>query len=90
LVPIPMIKFCRAADPMIRPDVRGADRLQAMKFERGPGQSRPSWKCSFADPVCTQADDPMFRLLNPVNLFDNAPIPAALVGRTNVELDFFF
>ena len=75
---------------LIRPDERGADRLQALKFERGPGQYMPCWKCSFADPVCTQAGDPMFRLQIPVNLlFDNAPIPAALAGRTNVELDLF-
>ena len=75
---------------LIRPKENGADCLQALKFERGPGQNSPCWKRSFADPVCSGPGDPMFRLPLPVKLlFDRAPVPTALAGKTNVELDLF-
>ena len=77
---------------LIRPKENGADCLQALKFERGPGQNSPCWKRSFADPVCSGPGDPMFRLPLPVKLlFDRSPVPAALAGnlKTNVELDLF-
>lgn len=73
---------------LVRPKLEGADRLQVFKFERG--QQNPCWRCSFADPVCTQPNDPAFRLPIPIRLlFENAPPPPALAGRTNIELDLF-
>jgi hypothetical protein len=73
---------------LLRPKKYGADRLKILKYERG--RQNPCWECAFADPACTRAGDPAFTLPLPVRLlFDNAPIPAALVGKTNVELDLF-
>ncbi len=73
---------------LVRPDLNGADRLQALKFERG--QQNPCWQRSFADPVCSQAGDASFVLPLPVSLlFENAPTPAALAGKPHVELDLF-
>jgi hypothetical protein len=73
---------------LVRPDLNGADRLQALKFERG--QQNPCWQCSFADPVCSQAGNASFVLPLPVSLlFENAPTPAALAGKSHVELDLF-
>ena len=73
---------------LVRPTYNGADRLQALKFERG--QQNPCWQCSFADPLCTVAGNPSFRLPLPVGLlFDNAPTPVALAGKINVDLDLF-
>ena len=73
---------------LVRPTYKGADRLQALKFERG--QQNPCWQCSFADPLCKLAGDSSFRLPLPVGLlFDSAPIPAALAGKVNVNLDLF-
>ena len=74
---------------LIRPNAQGADRLKALKYERGHSVN-PCWECSFADPQCIRAGDPAFRLPLPINLlFDNAPTPAALAGKSNVELDLF-
>ena len=59
---------------LVRPALRGADRLQALSFERG--QASPSWQRSFADPACSRAGDPSFALRLPVRLlFDCAPMP---------------
>jgi hypothetical protein len=73
---------------LVRPEYNGADRLQVLKFERG--QQNPCWQCNFADPLCTVAGDPSFRLPLPVGLlFDNGPLPVALIGKSNVDLDLF-
>jgi hypothetical protein len=73
---------------LIRPKKNGPDRLKVLQFERG--RQNPCWQCSFADPLCTRAGSPSFILQLPVNLmFDNAPIPVALAGKLNLELDLF-
>ncbi len=75
---------------LIRPDEKSpADRLQVLKFVRG--QQNP-WVCSLADPLCTKAGDPAFRLQLPVGLlFDSARLPPALLGKadSDLEVDLF-
>jgi hypothetical protein len=74
---------------LLRPKKKGADRLEVRKFERGQPLTNP-WSCSFGDPVCIRAGDPAFQLQLSVDLlFDNAPLPTALVGGSHVELDLF-
>ena len=71
---------------LIRPSEVGAAQLEVRKFERG--QTANPWSCSFADPACLRAGDPAFQLQLLVGpLFDNAPLPASLVGSSHVELD---
>jgi hypothetical protein len=73
---------------LIRPSLIGAHRLQVLKYERGQQNPQvPCWERSFADPLCTRAEDCSFMLPLPFCfLFDNAPVPAALVGKSNIEL----
>jgi Uma2 family endonuclease len=73
---------------LIRPDeVIPADRLQVLKFERG--QQNP-WACSLADPFCTKAGGPAFKLQLPVGLlFNSATLPPGLLVNSELVLDLY-
>jgi Uma2 family endonuclease len=71
---------------LIRPDLEGADTLQVWKFQR----DRTDQHFRLGDPNCIAMGDPNFQLRLPVRLlFDDAPIPPALVGVENVLFDLF-
>ena len=71
---------------LIRPEIEGAGSLQIWKLQR----DGLDMHLELGNPNCTVADDPGFQLRLPVRLlFDDAPIPPALVGVENVLLDLF-
>ena len=67
-------------------DLEGADSLQLWKIQR----DRTDLHFRLGDPNCIAMGDPNFQLRLPGRLlFDDAPIPPALVGVENVVFDLF-
>jgi hypothetical protein len=71
---------------LIRPEIQGKGSLQLWKLQRDGLDVH----FELGNPNCTVEGDPDFQLRLPVRLlFDDAPIPPALVGVENVLLDLF-
>ena len=69
---------------LIRPDL--ADSLQLWKIQR----DCTDLHFRLGDPNCIAMGDPNFQLRLPVRLlFDDAPIPPAIVGVENMVFDLF-